>query len=96
MTILTDYLQPQGTTSNIMSNTSIAPVFKSANEFSMHIEQLATDKRISHLDAVLLFCEQHMLEPSDIASKITKSLKSKIEHDFRQLNYLPKHAQLDM
>lgn len=62
----------------------------------MHIEQLAVDKRISHLDAVLLFCEQHLLEPSDIASKVTKSLKAKIEKDFRDLNYLPKQAQLDV
>jgi hypothetical protein len=76
-----------------MSNV---PAFKSANEFSMHIEQMAADKRLTHLEAVLLFCEQHLLEPSDIASKITKSLKAKIEHDFRELNYLPKQAQLDV
>lgn len=72
------------------------PAFKTANEFSMHIEQIASDKRISHLDAVLAFCQEHYLEPSDIASKITKSLKAKIEEDFRELNYLPKKAQLDL
>lgn len=94
MAVLTTSSLLQNITSNTMSNN--IPAFKSANEFSMHIEQLATDKRMSHLDAVLLFCEQHMLEPADISSKITKSLKSKIENDFRQLNYLPKHAQLDM
>jgi len=62
----------------------------------MHIENLAAEKRISHLDAVLLFCEEHFLEPDDIATKITKSLKGKIENDFRELNYLPRHAQLDV
>jgi len=81
---------------DIASPMSNLPSFKTPNEFSMHIEQLAVEKRISRLDAVLLFCEQHMLEPSDIASKITKSLKSKIESDFRDLNYLPKQAQLDV
>jgi hypothetical protein len=79
-----------------LTNMSNVPAFKTANEFSMHIEQLAVDKRVSHLDAVLMFCEEHYLEPSDIASKITKSLKAKIENDFRELNYLPKQAQLDV
>lgn len=72
------------------------PVFKSSNEFSFHIEKLATTKRMSHLDAVLQFCSDHMIDPDEIASKINKSLKEKIEHDFRELNYLPKKAQLDM
>lgn len=72
------------------------PTFKTPTEFSMHIENLATEKRMTHLEAVMWFCEQHYLEPEDIATKITKSLKSKIEHDFRELNYLPKQAQLDV
>lgn len=72
------------------------PTFKSANEFSLHIEKLAAEKRITHMEAVLDFCEQYMLEPSDISSKINKSLKEKIGQDFRDLNYLPKQAQLDV
>ena len=72
------------------------PVFKSSNEFSLHIEKLAIEKRISHLDAVLLFCSHHMIDPDEIASKVNKSLKEKIEHDFRELNYLPKKAQLEI
>jgi len=72
------------------------PVFRTSNEFSLHIEKLAVEKRLSHLDAVLKYCADHMIDPGDIASKINKSLKEKIEHDFRELNYLPKRAQLDV
>lgn len=72
------------------------PAFKSSNEFSLHIEKIAYNKRLSHLDAVLSFCSDHMIDPEDVASKINKSLKEKIEQDFRELNYLPKQAQLDM
>lgn len=72
------------------------PAFKTSNEFSLYIERLAVEKRLSHLDAVLHYCETHSLEPSDIASKINKSLKEKIENDFRELNYLPKQAKLDV
>ena len=62
----------------------------------MHIEKLASEKSMTHLDAILLFCEQHTIDPSDVAQKINKSLKEKIEQDFRELNYLPKQAQLDL
>ena len=78
-----------------MDNNDL-PVFKSSNEFSLHIEHVALEKRLTHLEAVLQFCSQHTIDPDDIASKINKSLKDKIEQDFRDLNYLPKKAQLDI
>lgn len=90
---LNDYSKLQIFTSNNMHDT---PAFKTANEFSMYIEGVAADKRITHLDAVLQFCEQHFIEPDEISSKINKSLKEKIANDFRELNYLPKQAQLDV
>jgi hypothetical protein len=51
---------------------------------------------MNHMDAVLKYCEENSLEPSDVSSLISKSLKDKIEMDFRELNYLPKQAQLDV
>jgi hypothetical protein len=71
-------------------------MFKNANEFSLHIEKNARMFKMSHMDAVLKYCEENSLEPSDVSSLISKSLKDKIEMDFRELNYLPKQAQLDV
>lgn len=71
-------------------------MFKTANEFSLHIEQLVRDKKISYMDAVLEYCKENYLEPEDVSSLINKSLKDKIEMDFRELNYLPKQATLDV
>lgn len=71
-------------------------MFKTANEFSLHIEEIVRDKKISYMDAVLLHCKENYLEPQDVASLINKSLKEKIEMNFRELNYLPKQAQLDV
>ena len=71
-------------------------MFNTANEFSLYIEQIVRDKRITYMDAVLEYCKENYLEPDDIASLINKSLKDKIEMDFRELNYLPKQAQLDV
>jgi hypothetical protein len=70
-------------------------IFKTSNQFSLFIEQQATEKRITHMDAVLEYCKENFLEPEDIASMINKSLKDKIEMDFRDANMLPKQAQLD-
>lgn len=71
-------------------------MFKNSNEFSLHIEQLVRDKRVSYLDAVLEYCKENFLEPEDVASLINKSLKDKIEMDFREANMLPKQATLDV
>lgn len=71
-------------------------MFKTANEFSLHIEQVARNKRMTHMDAILEYCEENFLEPEDISSLVNKSLKDKLELDFREANYLPKQAQLDV
>lgn len=71
-------------------------IFKNSNDFSLHIEQLATSSKLNYMDAVLFYCRENYLEPEDVAKLINKSLKDKIEMDFRELNYLPKLAQLDV
>jgi hypothetical protein len=71
-------------------------MFKNANEFSLHIEQMVRDSKMTYMDAVLEYCKQNYLEPEDVSKLINKNLKDKIEMDFRELNYLPKQAQLDV
>ena len=71
-------------------------MFKTSNDFSLHIESMVRDRRLSYMDAVLEYCRENYLEPKDVASLINKSLKEKIEMNFRELNYLPKQAQLDV
>jgi predicted oxidoreductase len=71
-------------------------MFKTANEFSLHIETIVKEKRVNYMDAVLCYCKDNYLEPEDVASLINKSLKDKIEMDFREANYLPKQATLDV
>ena len=62
--------------------------------FSMEIERLAIDKNISHMDAVLDYCQRNELEPDTVGNLISKSLKEKIEANARELNFLPRQAQL--
>ena len=62
--------------------------------FSMEIERLAIDKNITHMDAVLDYCRRQDIEPDTVSRLISKSLKEKIEANARDLNFLPKQAQL--
>ena len=50
-----------------------------SKEFSLTIENIVKEKKISHMDAVLWYCEQNGLDPSQVSSLISKSLKEKIQ-----------------
>ena len=62
--------------------------------FTLTIENIVKEKNITHMDAVLWYCEQEGLEPDDLGILISKGLKEKIEANARELNFLPKQAQL--
>lgn len=62
--------------------------------FCMKIEDIVKEKSISHMDAVLWYCEQEGLELEGISPLISKALKEKIEADARELNFLPRQAKL--
>ena len=62
--------------------------------FSIEIESIVKEKNISHMDAVLWYCEQEGLELEGINSLISKALKEKIEANARELNFLPRQAKL--
>lgn len=78
------------------NTTSPGLMFKNSNEFSLYIEEVVRQKKMPYMDAVLEYCKENFLEPQDIVSLINKSLKDKIGNEFREQNYLPKQAQLDI
>jgi len=62
----------------------------------MKIEDIVKEKSISHMDAVLWYCEQEGLELEGISPLISKALKQKIEANARELNFLPRQAKLPL
>ena len=60
----------------------------------MKIEQIVLEKNITHMEAVLWYCEQEGLEPDSLRPLISKALKEKIEANARDLNFLEKTATL--
>jgi hypothetical protein len=71
-------------------------MFNSPKEFSLYIEGIVKDRKISHMDAVLEYCKENFIEPEDIKKLINKSLKDKIKVNATELNYFPKPATLDI
>jgi hypothetical protein len=71
-------------------------MFRNSASFSLHIESIASEKRISHMDAVLLYCEENFIEPNDVKNLINKSLRDKIENDMIEANMLPRKATLEV
>ena len=62
--------------------------------FSMEIENIAKNKQITHMEAVLWYCSKEGIEPDTVSSLISKGLKEKIEANARDLNFHPRQAQL--
>lgn len=71
-------------------------IFKNTNEFALFIEAMVIERKMSHMDAVLKYCEENFIDPEDISSLINKSLKQKIELDMIEANMLPKKGMLDL
>jgi hypothetical protein len=62
--------------------------------FTIEIEDIVKNKRITHMEAVLWYCDKEGIEPDTVHSLISKGLKEKIEANARELNFLPRQAQL--
>ena len=62
--------------------------------FTLVIENIVKEKDITHMDAVLWYCKKEGLEPDELGTLISKGLKEKIEANARELNFLPRQAQL--
>jgi hypothetical protein len=71
-------------------------MFEDSKSFSLYIDQMAREKKCSHVDAILEYCKENYIDPQEIKSLINKSLKEKMKTDFQESGLLPKTAQLDV
>ena len=64
--------------------------------FALIVDELVRTKKLTHMEAILYYCEQNMLEPESVTKWIDKCLKEKIQVEAEALNYLPKTSQLPL
>ncbi len=62
--------------------------------FALKIEDIVKEKQITHMEAVLWYCSDQEIEPDSVKGLISKPLKQKLEANARELNFLPRQAQL--
>ena len=58
------------------------------NKFALLIEDIVKNKRISYIDAVVLYCTENQIDPATTKSMINKNLKEKITYEAQSLNML--------
>ena len=49
-------------------------------------------KKISYIDAIVKYCEDNEMDPSNVGSLISKSLKDKIQQEAEKLNLVEKSS----
>ena len=59
-----------------------------SKEFSLKIESIVKEKRITYMEAVVWYCEQNDIDTGSVSSLISKSLKEKIQVEATNLKML--------
>jgi hypothetical protein len=69
-----------------------------SKEFSLKIEDIVREKRISYMDAVIWYCDNNDIDTSTVAPMINKSLKEKIKIEAQEKNMVkfPKTGKLPL
>jgi hypothetical protein len=68
--------------------TTIKEVIMNSKEFSLKIESIVKEKRITHMEAVIWYCEQNDIDTGTVSPLISKSLKEKIQVEATDLKML--------
>jgi len=58
------------------------------------IEDIVNQKKVSYLDAMLIFCEENMVDIEDIASLVSSNLKEKIRLDAQEEGLMKRTSKL--
>lgn len=79
-----------------MTEEQLVDSIINVQDFLQKIEQIAEDKRIEILDAVLYYCDQTGLEIETAAELIRKNakFKARVRSDAENAGYFPKSAKL--
>jgi hypothetical protein len=58
--------------------------------FTLDIEEIVYMKDISYMDAIIEYCEEKNVEIEVAAALVSNNLKSKIQLEAEELNFLPR------
>ena len=58
------------------------------NKFAMIVEDIVKKKKISYIDAIVMYCADNNIDPGTTKSMINKNLKEKIAYEAQGHNML--------
>lgn len=79
-----------------MNAPQIESQFTDQRTFSMHIENVVLNNKITHMEAILDYCKQNYLEPEDIAKLLSESIIQKLKNNFIEMKYLKQPANFNI
>jgi hypothetical protein len=68
--------------------------FLTKSEFSKLVEKNVLEKKMTYMEAVLLVCEDHGIDPEDVRKFVSAPIQEKIEGEAMRLNLIPRSNEL--
>lgn len=68
--------------------------FLTKAEFSKLVEKTVLDNKIDYMEAVLIVCDDHGIEPEDVRKFVSAPIQEKIEGEAMRLNLIPRTNEL--
>ena len=69
--------------------------FLTKSEFTKLVERTVSELGINYMDAILHLCEKNNIDPEDVKKFVSPIIRSKVEAEAMNLNFLPKQNTLD-
>jgi len=63
-------------------------------KFSMIIESVVKQKKLTYMDAITWWCEQNEFEIETAAKLVNSNIKEKLRYEAQELNFLERPARL--
>ena len=64
--------------------------FLNKSRFSKLIEKTVVDKTVGYMEAILLVCEKHNIEPEDVRKFVSPIIKNKLEAEAMKFKFVAK------
>jgi hypothetical protein len=68
--------------------------FLTKSEFSKLVEKTVLENKLGYMDAVLMVCEDHGIDPEDVRKFVSAPIQEKIEGEAMRLNLIPRTNEL--
>ena len=63
-------------------------------DFSIFIEKMALERKLSRWDAMIEYCAENFIDPIEVQPNLSKSLISKMEVELQEEGRLPKSTTI--